>query len=543
MVVDGEVIGKVGDTVTVNEEGYLCVNGTATAIKAGKYAILENDANGVYTITLPDANGELKTIELAKASTNLQVSRILENHFESINHTTSGSFTSKVEGTGASAKYSVSSTDFKHSIAWGSASNDVKWGGLKGNITKDQLLVGATPTAIISILPASLDLSAEELTLVNTMGNTAAVKITASAVENAPLTSTSRAIKNAGAWELSMEMTSDVTTQNVGTKFTSEEKNVAYALAVNGTVVTDYVFYIDTYTNTQSTNNAAIDLSSNTDGKQLTIKNSSYAIAYFENNKTCDATIVDSKKIKLGGETLEFVGTEAHKIYDAYIELTDKDMANRYGITANGMTITASDKAANVTDFPFTVHIVDVKGNTFKENFKVKFGSTTAEAETLEAQSFKVTPSTEYFIVDLGTTFTSLTDEQADKVGREGGSITWAIDDKTCETLNSGNLKDITYYTSKEDAENNKDAVVMNTAATIKTAKFARIAFDSNLKSDPKAGANQATITLKDINANEIKKVETELSLHCLHLMNCLQKLPAKMFGPMVNVLYVCKRI
>ena len=36
LVVNDEVIGKVGDVVTVNAEGYLCVNGVATEIKAGK---------------------------------------------------------------------------------------------------------------------------------------------------------------------------------------------------------------------------------------------------------------------------------------------------------------------------------------------------------------------------------------------------------------------------------------------------------------------------------------------------------------------------
>ena len=72
--VNGEVIGQVGDKVTVNEDGYLCVNGTATEIKAGKYAILKDSANGIYTITLPDEKGELQTIQLAMATANITIS-------------------------------------------------------------------------------------------------------------------------------------------------------------------------------------------------------------------------------------------------------------------------------------------------------------------------------------------------------------------------------------------------------------------------------------------------------------------------------------
>ena len=34
------------------------------------------------------------------------------------------------------------------------------------------------------------------------------------------------------------------------------------------------------------------------------------------------------------------------KVYDAYLEIGDIDKAGRYGVTVNGMKITAVDKAA-----------------------------------------------------------------------------------------------------------------------------------------------------------------------------------------------------
>ena len=65
--VDGKVIGQVGDTVAV-KNGELTINGTATGIKVGQYAILDNQSAGTVTITLPDADGKLQTVELMKAS-------------------------------------------------------------------------------------------------------------------------------------------------------------------------------------------------------------------------------------------------------------------------------------------------------------------------------------------------------------------------------------------------------------------------------------------------------------------------------------------
>ena len=61
------MIGQVGDTVAV-KNGELTINGTATGIKVGQYAILDNQSAGTVTITLPDADGKLQTVELMKAS-------------------------------------------------------------------------------------------------------------------------------------------------------------------------------------------------------------------------------------------------------------------------------------------------------------------------------------------------------------------------------------------------------------------------------------------------------------------------------------------
>ena len=68
--VNGETVGKVGDTVAV-ANGELTINGTATGIKVGEYSILDNQDAGTVTITLPDADGKMQTVVLAKASSSL----------------------------------------------------------------------------------------------------------------------------------------------------------------------------------------------------------------------------------------------------------------------------------------------------------------------------------------------------------------------------------------------------------------------------------------------------------------------------------------
>ena len=122
-----------------------------------------------------------------------------------------------------------------------------------------------------------------------------------------------------------------------------------------------------------------------------------------------------------------------------------------------------------------------------------------------------MTPNTEYFIIDLGETFSSLTDEEADKVGRTGGDVAWTVDSKA-KTLQS--LGTVTYYASEADAKDKKNSVVMTSASTIKTAKYARVEFESGIYKNPgaEAGLNKVTLTLKDVNDNEIKKVNGELT-------------------------------
>ena len=195
---------------------------------------------------------------------------------------------------------------------------------------------------------------------------------------------------------------------------------------------------------------------------------------------------------------------DAHKVYDAYLEIGDIDKAGRYGVTVNGMKITAADKAAK-QEIPFIVHILDVTGTETKQYIKVTFVAATVEDEPIADQTYKLMPE-KNFVIDLGNTFTGLTDEQADKVQ---GNITWATDGNFFKKdITESN---VTYYT---DAACKKQVTDLSKAATIKTIKYAKIA-DSEIAAAPKAGATKLTITLSDADAagNEIKKVSANYTI------------------------------
>ena len=473
--VDGKVIGQLGDTVEV-KDNELYVNGKATGIKVGKYAILENDADGMYTITLPDANGEMKTIKLPKA--------------------TSGVMSVNVNADKKTFTANTTAND-PSGIAWGKATRAITWKGAKGNIAKGQLLLGRYTEGEVTVVPSSYNLGAQTLKLVASDGSAAPVTVTATA--NNDLIYGERAASANGNWTVAITMDETVTADNIATAFATEvegdAKNLKYALSVNGDLVTGYEFVIDTDETAEATALAATSIKvGEVDGTDAA-KDGKTPLPISNFKLGTNEIIIEDKDAS---------NADAHKVYDAYLEIGDIDKAGRYGVTVNGMKITAPDKAAK-QEIPFIVHILDVTGAETKQYIKVTFVTATVEDEPIADQTYKLMPE-KNFVIDLGNTFTGLTDEQADKVQ---GNITWATDGKFFKAdITESN---VTYYT---DAACKKKVTNLSSAATIKTIKYAKIA-ESEIADAPKAGATKLTITLSDAanNGNEIKKVSANYTI------------------------------
>ncbi|WP_349966503.1 S26 family signal peptidase, partial [Phocaeicola massiliensis] len=470
--VDGKVIGQLGDTVEV-KDNELYVNGKATGIKVGKYAILENDADGMYTITLPDANGEMKTIKLPKATSGMM--SVTANE---------ATFTAK----------SIASTA-PDGIAWGKAPGAITWKGAKGNIAKGQLLLGRYTEGKVTVVPSSYNLGAQTLKLVASDGSVAPVTVTATA--NNDLIYGERAASANGNWTVAITMDETVTADNIATAFATEvesqAKNVKYALSVNGDLVTGYEFVIDTDEDPEATALAATKIKVGGVNGTDDAKAESNPLTISNFKLGTNEIIIEDK---------DAGNADAHKVYDAYLEIGDIDKAGRYGVTVNGMKITAADKAAK-QEIPFIVHILDVTGTETKQYINVTFVAATVEDEPIADQTYKLMPE-KNFVIDLGNTFTGLTDEQADKVQ---GNITWATDGNFFKA----SISSVTYYT---DAACKKQVTNLSSAATIKTIKYAKIAEDE-IATAPKAGATKLTITLSDAAAagNEIKKVSANYTI------------------------------
>ncbi len=375
-------------------------------------------------------------------------------------------------------------------IAWSKAGADVTWAGKKGNVTAGQLLIGQLGSETATVTPASYDLGAQTLTLVDIDGKTAPVTVTATAAEGDYVTD--RAASPSGKWNLAIAMTDEVTADNIATAFTKKvngvDKNVKYALAVNGTVMTGYEYVIDTQTVNESKTNTA-----------------------YNKNQIGLA----SANVALGTSTLSLNAATAAQAYDSYLtfEGASKSLAEAKGITVDGMNITVPATAAATPGLSVTVNILDITGKIAKKEIALTIaGASVSETETVAPVSIKIS-TVNSFSVDLGTIFTNLDANIAQN----------AKADKTIVTTADGNFFALTNTTPTDElytvAENTAIAFKKadGGAASIaaRNATKAVITLDytgSKYTTAAKDLANiygtfNLTLTLKDAQGNELKKV------------------------------------
>ncbi|MCM1615888.1 hypothetical protein [Phocaeicola massiliensis] len=379
-------------------------------------------------------------------------------------------------------------------IAWSKAGADVTWAGKKGNVTAGQLLIGQLGSETATVTPASYDLGAQTLTLVDIDGKTAPVTVTATAAEGDYVTD--RAASPSGKWNLAIAMTDEVTADNIATAFTKKvngvDKNVKYALAVNGTVMTGYEYVIDTQTVNESKTNTA-----------------------YNKNQIGLA----SANVALGTSTLSLNATTAAQAYDSYLtfEGASKSLAEAKGITVDGMNITVPATAAATPGLSVTVNILDITGKIAKKDVDLTIaGASVSETETVAPVSIKIS-TVNSFSVDLGTIFTNL----------DANIAQYADATKTTVTTADGNFFALTSATSIGDG---LYKVAENTAIAFKKADGGAAAIAARnatkavitLKMDGGTGSSYVsaakdianiygtfnlTLTLKDKQGNELKKV------------------------------------
>ena len=374
-------------------------------------------------------------------------------------------------------------------IAWSKAGADVTWAGKKGNVAAGQLLIGQLGSEVATVTPASYDLGAQTLALVDIDGKTAPVTVTATAAEGDYVTD--RAASPSGKWNLAIAMTDEVTADNIATAFTKKvngvDKNVKYALAVNGTVMTGYEYVIDTQTVNESKTNTAYNKS------QINLA---------------------SANVALGTSTLSLNAATAAQAYDSYLtfEGANKTLAEAKGITVDGMNITVPATAAATSGLSATVNILDITGKIAKNNVALTIaGASVSETETVAPVSIKIS-TVNSFSVDLGTIFTNLDANIAQNAAN--ATVTTADGNffaLTSTTPGANGLYSVAGNTTIAFKKADGGAATIaarNATKAVITLNYADSKYTTAAKNIANIyGTFNLTLTLKDANSNELKKV------------------------------------
>ena len=376
-------------------------------------------------------------------------------------------------------------------IAWSKAGADVTWAGKKGNVAAGQLLIGQLGSETATVTPASYDLGAQELTLVDIDGKTAPVTVTATAAEGDYVTD--RAASPSGKWNLAIAMTDEVTADNIATAFTKKvngvDKNVKYALAVNGTVMTGYEYVIDTQTVNESKTNTA----------------------YYKANIG-----LASANVALGTSTLSLNAATAAQAYDSYLtfEGASKTLAEAKGITVDGMNITVPATAAATPGLSVTVNILDITGKIAKKDVVLTIaGASVSETETVAPVSIKIS-TVNSFSVDLGTIFTNLDANIAQNADSTKTTVTTA-DGNFFALTSATSIGDGLYKVAEDTAIAFKKAdggaatiAARNAIKAVITLNYTGSKYTTAAKDLANIyGTFNLTLTLKDAQGNELKKV------------------------------------
>ena len=465
LYVNNEDKGSIGNTVTVNEDGELLIDGNASGLKVGSEVIIKDSSNGMYTISIDG-----QTIQLPMASATI-------NSVELVNTPLNGDYSLFTQA-------GTSVNEANGGIHWAPASKNIEWKGALGNITKGDLLVGGISTLDVKVSPATFDLGASELTLVDSEGKVAEVTVNAEASTDGVLVGSRAASKN-GQWTLSVKPTDKATSDNMATLYTNgKNKNVRYALAVDGRVVSDYCFVVDTWT-------AATAYATNYNADNLLYKGK---------------TLTEWGKLPIGD--CEFTYKEIN-CADSYFEFegTMVEKAKKYGVVANGMTITITDAfAKSQEDLTVTLKQLGLDGQVVSSNVTFAGQNTTVDgAVEAEKTTYKVAynaagSALNDIVVDFGTLITAnMTNDEIEDVA----SVSYEIaDDKANKFIVSDVSNAQLYVGDKQYTNSNSFAQVTSLKLPIK-----------EVQATAEAGSYTLVMTAKDTKGNEIKKFNLPIDI------------------------------
>ena len=449
------------------------------------YAVVKD---GVVTLHMPDESGKMQSIVLPL---------------------TANALTAISLPAGLTIGNTVATDAAAEAISSAKAAK-LDWKGPKGAIEKDQFLVGQIGVADLVVSPKNYDLSAQKLTLVDSKGNVAPVKVIATPNTFNSVIVGDRAASENGNWNLTVEMTDEVTADNINKVFkgtgANANKEILYALCVNGIPYTAYDIAIKT--KAPETSVAAITFAA---------ANLSYIDA--EGTEVKGATN-NGIELPVGMTTLKYADA---KLYDSYItfEGTYKAKAEKLGVKADGMTVTVPQAASGET-LDATVHMVNIGGveTTTSNTITLKLAGASIDTPTeISATEYKVMPNAAFtkvlpaILIDLGDALSKLDAATIEAVQNANQlSVVEAATQEGFIVASTANVFTSTYY--KANAQGKKGAAWDANKDGLESLRFIEIAVatdagTNNVAEDAKPGKYTLNLVIKDGTTvgNEIAKI------------------------------------
>ena len=323
-------------------------------------------------------------------------------------------------------------------------------------------------------------------------GTVAPVKVTATPFEGV----ITKAASANGLWNLNIRPDETVTDKTIADAFKAETGDYAYALQINGNILTGYA-------------------------SKVTPTDKSAAGALVAADVKYNAEELSSAKVPFGETvTLEFDGTKA---YDAYLTPKSASALELAGVTIDGktMSFTSTEKAAGKT-VEFTVNFVNFKGETGSAfDITVTFKGATVDPEApVAAVKYTATDGVKPIIIDLGTTFTSLSAQTAtalaavtptwNVISIDGKAVT--ADQSTANGKFAFAMTQVKYYSDlNADGTPKTEVTAINTADNLKKVKYAVFAH-SDYQATAAPGAYVLNMKFVD-GENELKKVVAPVTI------------------------------
>ena len=459
------------------------------------YAVVKD---GVVTLHMPDESGKMQSIVLP-----LTANALTANALTAISLPAGLTIGNTVATDAADDAVEISSAK----------AAKLDWKGPKGAIEKDQFLVGQIGVADLVVSPKNYDLSAQKLTLVDSKGNVAPVKVIATPNTFNSVIVGSRAASENGNWNLTVEMTDEVTADNINKVFkgtgANAGKEILYALCVNGIPYTAYDIAIKT--KAPETSVAAITFAAD-------------KLSYIDAEGTEVKGATNAIELPVGTTTLKYADA---KLYDSYItfEGTYKAKAEKLGVKADGMTVTVPQAASGET-LVATVHMVNIGGveTTTSNTITLKLAGASIDTPTeISATEYKVMPNADFtkvlpaILIDLGDALSKLDAATIEAVQKANQlSVVEAATQEGFIVASTANVFTNTTLTKyyKANAQGKKGDAWDAINDGLESLRFIEIAVatdaaNNNVAEDAKPGKYTLNLVIKDGTTvgNEIAKI------------------------------------